>query len=148
MEHSPDKSHAVLIDKETGKVHDLGEVTVTKFDGGTLLPDDVLPKDFDAKKSYTWTLKLSKRKGRKLKYAMKRLCMPPKRQYISKRELVTIIERAFYPNGLLLPVSYYMERSHRQLMNLIMNTAYLMKKHREMHVFLPIEEEKGGAYNA
>lgn len=140
MNISPDKSHAVLIDRETGKVHDLGEVTVTKLDVGPLMPDDVLPKGFDAQKSYTWTLKLSKRKGRKLKYAMMHLCMPPKRKYIPKRELVTIIERAFYPNGLPLPVSYYMERSHRQLMNLIMNTAYLMKKHREMHVFLPIEE--------
>jgi hypothetical protein len=139
----------VLIDKDTGKVHDLGEVTVTKLDGGPLLPDYVLPKGFDAQKSYTWTLKLSKRKGRKFEYEMKRLCMPPKRTYLSKRELVTIIERAFFPNGLPLPVSYYMERSHRQLMNFIMNTAYLMKKNREMRVFLPlIEEEKGGACHA
>lgn len=93
MKIDSDKSHAVLIDKETGKVHDLGEVTVTKLDGGPLLPDDVLPKGFDAQKSYTWTLKLSKRKGRKFEYDMKRLCMPPKRTYLSKREMILAIHK-------------------------------------------------------
>ena len=118
MKIDSDKSHAVLIDKETGKVHDLGEVTVTKLDGGPLLPDDVLPKGFDVQKSYTWTLKLSKRKGRKFEYAMKRFCMPPKRKYISKREVIDMIFRQYVDTGAFnarLPREEYMKYSKREL---------------------------------
>lgn len=142
-----DKHTAVLIDKETGVVHDLGDVINAK-----ILEENndvkISAKGNDWNVECTWVKPLSKRKARKFRYFIERLCKPIDRKYIPKRELVTIIERAFYPNGLPLPVSYYMERSHRQLMNLIINTAYLMKKHRELHVFLPIEEEKGGACHA
>ena len=136
MNISPDKSHAVLIDKETGKVHDLGEVTVTKLDGGPLLPDDVLPKGFDAQKSYTWTLKLSKRKGRKFEYAMKRLCMPPKRTYLSKREMIFAIHKISEE----AKVGHIME-SDEQLMRYSAKHLYAIF----MHLY---DKLKGGACHA
>lgn len=136
----------VLIDKDTGEVHQINLKPATLHDIQIHSEQPAIGNDWSVE--CKWVKPLSKRKARKFRYFIERLCKPRDRKYIPKRELVTIIERDFYPNGLPLPFNYYMESSHRQLMNLIMNTAYLMKKHRELHVFLPIEEGKGGACHA
>ena len=131
MEHSLDKSQAVLIDTETGKRYDLGEVSVTHMDGGPLLPDDLLPKDFDAQKSYTWTLKLSKRKGRKLQYAMEKLINPRPRKYYSKREKIKIIHDLSKEKGLgyiMDSDEVLMRYSSKHLLAIITHLAYLSER--------------------
>lgn len=76
-------------------------------------------------------LHFSKRKMRKFRYNCQRYLGSRERTYLSKSELVGIIEKAFYPFGLILPRNHYLKKTHRQLMNLIFNTANMIKKHRE-----------------
>ncbi len=129
----------VLINKETGKVHRINLKPATLHDIQIHSEQPAIGNSWSVE--CKWVKPLSKRKARKFRYFIERLCKPRKRKYISKRELVTIIERAFYPNGLPLPFNYYMERSHRQLMNLLVNTAYLVKKERESrHIFTPLPQ--------
>ena len=129
----------VLIDKDTGKVYRINLKPATLHDIQIHSEQHAIGNSWSVE--CKWVKPLSKRKARKFRYFIERLCKPRKRKYISKRELVTIIERAFYTNGLPLPFNYYMERSHRQLINLLVNTAYLVKKERESrHIFTPLPQ--------
>ena len=86
-------------------------------------------------------MKLSKRKGRKFSYDIKRLFCKRTPKYISKREMMNIYQQVFYPQGLLMPIDDYLKHTHRQLMNLLANTAYLVKKERESrHIFTPLPQ--------
>ena len=76
-------------------------------------------------------LHFSKRKMRKFRYNCQRYLGSRERTYLSKSELVDIIEKAFYPCGLLESKGNYLKKTHRQLMNIILNTACLIKKYKE-----------------
>lgn len=76
-------------------------------------------------------LHFSKRKMRKFRYNCQRYLGSRERTYLSKSELVDIIEKAFYPCGLPESKSNYLKKTHRQLMNIILNTARLKEKYRE-----------------
>lgn len=76
-------------------------------------------------------LHFSKRKMRKFRYNAQRYLGSRKRTYLSKSKLVDIIEKAFYPCGLLESKGNYLKKTHRQLMNIILNTACLIKKYKE-----------------
>lgn len=137
---SCDKHTAVLIDKETGEIHDLGEVINAKILEENR--DEKIPvKGNDWSVECQWCRPLRKREAKKFRYFVYHMCQPQRRTYLSKRELVTVIERAFYPEGLPLPVSFYMKFTHRQLMNIIMNTAYILKKFRELPILTEKEEQ-------
>lgn len=76
-------------------------------------------------------LHFSKRKMRKFRYNAQCHLGRRKRTYLSKSELVDIIEKAFYPCGLLELKGNYLKKTHRQLMNIILNTERLKKKYKE-----------------
>lgn len=87
-----DKHTAVLIDKETGEAHKLGKIINAK----------ILEENNDVKISAignNWNVEctlvkpLSKRKARKFRYFIERLCKPRKRKYISKREMIRVIHK-------------------------------------------------------
>lgn len=139
MEHSLDKSHAVLIDKETGKVHRINLKPATLHDIQIHSEQPSIGNDWSVE--CKWVKPLSKRKSRKFIYFTERLCKPRERKYIPKRELVNFYQKTFFPQGLLMPIDDYLKHTHRQLMNLLANTAYLVKKERESrHIFTPLPQ--------
>lgn len=139
MEHSLDKSHAVLIDKETGKVHRINSKPATLQDIQIHSEQPAIGNDWSVE--CKWVKPLSKRKSRKFIYFIERLCKPRERKYIPKRELVNLYQKTFFPQGLLMPIDDYLKYTHRQLMNLLANTAYLVKKERESrHIFTPLPQ--------
>ena len=139
MEHSLDKSHAVFIDKETGKVHRINLKHATLQDIQILSEQPAIGNDWSVE--CKWVKPLSKRKSRKFIYFIERLCKPRERKYIPKRELVNLYQKTFFPQGLLMPIDDYLKHTHRQLMNLLANTAYLVKKERESrHIFTPLPQ--------
>lgn len=135
-----DKHTAVLIDKETGEVHELGKIINAK-----ILEENndvkISAKGNDWNVECTWVKPLSKRNARKFRYFIERLCKPRKRKYIPKRELMNFYQQTFFPQGLPMPIDDYLKHTHRQLMNLLANTAYLVKKERESrHIFTPLPQ--------
>ena len=66
MEHSLDKSHAVLIDKETGKVHRINLKPATLHDIQIHSEQPSIGNDWSVE--CKWVKPLSKRKARKFRY--------------------------------------------------------------------------------
>lgn len=135
-------SNFTIINKD-GKVIAKGDDVQVRHAGSVFLPTNAIPdmERHDWKAEATCTMKLSKRKGRKFSYDIKRLFCKRTPKYISKRELMNIYQQAFCPQGLSMPIDDYLKHTHRQLMNLLVNTAYLVKKERESrHIFTPLPQ--------
>lgn len=112
-----DKHTAVLIDKETGEVHKLGKIINAK-----ILEENndvkISAKGNDWNVECTWVKPLSKRKSRKFRYFIERLCKPRDRKYIPKREIIDMIFRQYVDTGAFnatLPREEYMKYSKREL---------------------------------
>lgn len=91
------KCTAMLIDKETGKVTNLGDVTVRNINGAELTPGDVHIElrrpSFTGGYSFSARVKLrSKRKWRKFIYSLSRPNLM-NCKYISKREMIRAIHK-------------------------------------------------------
>ena len=135
-------SNFTIINKD-GKVIAKGDEVHVRHAGSVFLPTNAIPdlKRHDWKAEATCTMKLSKRKGRKFSYDIKRLFCKRTPKYITKRELLNIYQQNFFQQGLLMPIDDYLKHTHRQLMNLLVNTAYLVKKERESrHIFTPLPQ--------
>lgn len=129
----------VLIDKDTGKVHRINLKSATLHDIQIHSEQPAISNDWIVE--CKWIKPLSKRKSRKFRYFIERLCKPRYRKYIPKRELMNFYQRTFFPQGLPMPIDDYLKHTHRQLMNLLVNTAYLVKKERESrHIFTPLPQ--------
>lgn len=114
----------------SGKVFNLGEVTVSTNDDCPLLPEEQ-----QVPVNYSWSakvdLKLSRRKSRKLSYTLKRLTEVPDRKYYSKHEKIKIIHDLSKGKGL----GYIMESdevlmrySSKHLLAIITHIAYLSER--------------------
>lgn len=130
---------AVLIDKETGHVLRINLKPATLHDIQIHSEQPAIGNNWSVE--CKWVKPLSKREARKFRYFIERLCKPRKRKYISKRELMNIYQQTFCPQSLPMPIDDYLKHTHRQLMNLLVNTAYIVKKEREsIHIFTPLPQ--------
>jgi len=142
---SCDKHTAVLIDKETGDVHELGKIINAKI----LEENDdvkISDKGNDWNVKCTWIKPLSKRKSRKFRYFIERLCKPRDRKYIPKREFIDMIFRQYVDTGIvqaLKPREYYMGFSRKKLQNMHRDVSWYAFVHSIKYSFYaPPEPEE------
>lgn len=140
-----DKHTAVLIDKETGEVHKLGKIINAK-----ILEENndvkISAKGNDWNVECTWVKPLSKRKARKFRYFIERLCKPIDRKYIPKREIIEIIFKRYVDTGIvqaLKPREYYMGFSRKKLQNMHRDVSlYAFVHSKEYSFYAPQEPEE------
>lgn len=132
-----DKHTAVLIDKETGVVHKLGKIINAK-----ILEENndvkISAKGNDWSVECKWVKPLSKRKSRKFRYFIERLCKPRDRKYIPKREFIEIIFKRYVDTGLvqaLQPREYYMSFSRKKLQNMYRDVSWFAYVHSDAYHF-------------
>lgn len=129
-----------IINKD-GKVIAKGDEVQVRHAGSVFLPTNAIPdlERHDWKAEATCTMKLSKRKGRKFSYDIKRLFFKRTPKYISKREILNSIIKDFVDTGIvqmLYPSEHYLCKfSHKQLIELYRELIRL--RHRLFEVSPP-----------
>lgn len=81
----------VLIDKDTGKVHRINLKPATLHDIHIHSEQPAIGNDWSVECKFVKPL--SKRKARKFRYFIERLCKQRKRKYIPKREMICVIHK-------------------------------------------------------
>lgn len=114
----------------SGKVFNLGEVTVSTNDDFPILPEEK-----QVPVNYSWSakvdLKLSRRKSRKLLYTLKRLAEGRVRKYYSKREKIKIIHDLSKEKGIGYIIDsdeVLIRYSSKHLFAIITHLAYLSER--------------------
>lgn len=134
MEHSLDKSHAVLIDKETGKVHRINLKPATLHDIQIHSEQPSIGNDWSVE--CKWVKPLSKRKARKFRYFFVRPFRHLPRKYISKREILDRIYSDYVDKGFarpLWPKEEFMRLTHKNLLAIYTDLCKAYRKWLEYH---------------